>query len=95
MMESITQSNRMEWLAKAGILAEALPYMRRYSGNAVVVKFGGHAMGDINYIRNFAQDMVLLRQVGAKPVVVHGGGRKLVPCWINLISPVILLTACG
>jgi acetylglutamate kinase len=76
-MESITQSNRMEWLAKAGILAEALPYMRRYSGNAVVVKFGGHAMGDINYIRNFAQDMVLLRQVGAKPVVVHGGGPQI------------------
>ncbi len=77
MMESIKQSNRMEWLAKAGILAEALPYMRRYSGHAVVVKFGGHAMGDINYIRNFAQDMVLLRQVGAKPVVVHGGGPQI------------------
>ena len=44
MMESITQSNRLEWLAKAGTLAEALPYMRRYSGHAVVVKFGGHAM---------------------------------------------------
>ncbi|MGB2437061.1 MAG: acetylglutamate kinase, partial [Candidatus Puniceispirillales bacterium] len=77
MMESITQSNRMEWLAKAGILAEALPYMRRYSGHAVVVKFGGHAMGDVTYIRNFAQDMVLLRQVGAKPVVVHGGGPQI------------------
>lgn len=76
-MESITQSNRMEWLAKAGILAEALPYMRRYSGHAVVVKFGGHAMGDVTYIRNFAQDMVLLRQVGAKPVVVHGGGPQI------------------
>jgi acetylglutamate kinase len=77
MMESITQSNRLEWLAKAGTLAEALPYMRRYSGHAVVVKFGGHAMGDASYIRNFAQDMVLLRQVGAKPVVVHGGGPQI------------------
>lgn len=76
-MESITQSNRMEWLAKAGILAEALPYMRRYSGHAIVVKFGGHAMGDAAYIRNFAEDMVLLRQVGAKPVVVHGGGPQI------------------
>ncbi|MBL6603446.1 MAG: acetylglutamate kinase [Alphaproteobacteria bacterium] len=76
-MESITQSNRMEWLAKAGILAEALPYMRRYSGHAIVVKFGGHAMGDDAYIRNFAEDMVLLRQVGAKPVVVHGGGPQI------------------
>ena len=77
MMESITQSNRLEWLAKAGTLAEALPYMRHYSGHAVVVKFGGHAMGDASYIRNFAQDMVLLRQVGAKPVVVHGGGPQI------------------
>jgi len=77
MMESITQSNRLEWLAKAGTLVEALPYMRRYSGHAVVVKFGGHAMGDASYIRNFAQDMVLLRQVGAKPVVVHGGGPQI------------------
>jgi acetylglutamate kinase len=51
--------------------------MRRYSGHAVVVKFGGHAMGDASYIRNFAQDMVLLRQVGAKPVVVHGGGPQI------------------
>lgn len=76
-MESITQSNRMEWLAKAGILAEALPYMRRYSGHAIVVKFGGHAMGDASYISNFAEDMVLLRQVGAKPVVVHGGGPQI------------------
>jgi len=76
-MESITQSNRLEWLAKAGTLVEALPYMRRYSGHAVVVKFGGHAMGDASYIRNFAQDMVLLRQVGAKPVVVHGGGPQI------------------
>ena len=76
-MESIPQSARLEWLEKAGILIEALPYMRRYSGLAVVVKFGGHAMGDDAYIRRFAEDMVLLRQVGAKPVVVHGGGPQI------------------
>jgi len=76
-MESVTQTDRMEWLAKAGVLAEALPFMRRYSGHPVVVKFGGHAMGEEGYIRRFAQDMVLLRQVGAKPVVVHGGGPQI------------------
>jgi len=77
MMESVTQTDRMEWLAKAGVLAEALPFMRRYSGHPVVVKFGGHAMGEGGYIRRFAQDMVLLRQVGAKPVIVHGGGPQI------------------
>ena len=77
MMESVTQTDRMEWLAKAGVLAEALPFMRRYSGHPVVVKFGGHAMGEAGYIRRFAQDMVLLRQVGAKPVIVHGGGPQI------------------
>ncbi|MGA1020088.1 MAG: acetylglutamate kinase [Candidatus Puniceispirillales bacterium] len=77
MMESVTQTDRMEWLAKAGVLAEALPFMRRYSGHPVVVKFGGHAMGEDSYIRRFAQDMVLLRQVGAKPVIVHGGGPQI------------------
>lgn len=77
MMESVTQTDRMEWLAKAGVLAEALPFMRQYSGHPIVVKFGGHAMGEDSYIRRFAQDMVLLRQVGAKPVVVHGGGPQI------------------
>lgn len=76
-MESITQSSRMEWLAKAGILAEALPYMRRYSGHAIVVKFGGHVMDDATYISNFAEDMVLLRQVGVRPIIVHGGGPQI------------------
>ena len=77
MTESTPQSARLEWLETAGILIEALPYMRRYSGLAVVVKFGGHAMGEAAYIRRFAEDIVLLRQVGAKPVVVHGGGPQI------------------
>ena len=77
MMESVTQTDRMEWLAKAGVLAEALPFMRQYSDHPIVVKFGGHAMGEDSYIRRFAQDMVLLRQVGAKPVIVHGGGPQI------------------
>ncbi|MCY4590359.1 MAG: acetylglutamate kinase [Alphaproteobacteria bacterium] len=68
---------RAAWLSKAEILAEALPFMRRYSGRAVVIKFGGHAMGDPSLFRSFASDMVLLRQVGANPLVVHGGGPQI------------------
>ena len=76
-MKSIPQSARLKWLEEAGILIEALPYMRRYSGQTVVVKFGGNAMGADAYIRRFAENMVLLRQIGAKPVVVHGGGPQI------------------
>ena len=70
-------SARSEWLAKAGILTDALPFMRRYSGRNLVVKFGGHAMGDPALFRSFASDMVLLKQVGANPLVVHGGGPQI------------------
>lgn len=70
-------SDTENWLEKAGTLVEALPYMRRYAGQPVVVKFGGHAMGEQAYIDAFAADMMLLRQVGARPVVVHGGGPQI------------------
>ena len=70
-------SDAENWLEKAGTLVEALPYMRRYAGQPVVVKFGGHAMGEQAYIDAFAADMMLLRQVGARPVVVHGGGPQI------------------
>ncbi len=62
---------------KAGILIEALPFMRRYAGKSIVVKFGGNAMGEQAYAEAFAADMMLLRQVGAMPVVVHGGGPQI------------------
>jgi acetylglutamate kinase len=68
---------RDEWLAKAGILTEALPYMRRYAGKTFVIKYGGHAMGDTNLSQLFARDIVLLKQVGINPVVVHGGGPQI------------------
>ena len=66
-----------EWMEKAGLLIEALPYMRRYSNKPIVVKFGGHAMGEQAYVDSFAADMTLLRQIGAQPVVVHGGGPQI------------------
>ena len=66
-----------QWLEKAGLLIEALPFMRRYAGKPITVKFGGHAMGEQAFVDSFAADMVLLRQVGTMPVIVHGGGPQI------------------
>jgi len=63
--------------ASAATLIEALPYMRRHSGATFVVKYGGHAMGEEHLARDFARDIVLLKQVGINPVVVHGGGPQI------------------
>jgi acetylglutamate kinase len=63
--------------AKAKVLSEALPYMQRYDRQTVVVKYGGHAMGDPELARDFARDIVLLKQAGVNPVVVHGGGPQI------------------
>jgi acetylglutamate kinase len=64
-------------LAKAETLTEALPYLQRYAGATFVVKYGGHAMGDPELARDFAEDMVLLQAVGINPIVVHGGGPQI------------------
>jgi len=63
--------------AKAKVLSEALPFMQRYDRETVVVKYGGHAMGDPELSRDFARDIVLLKQAGVNPVVVHGGGPQI------------------
>ncbi len=62
---------------KARILSEALPFMQKYDGATVVVKYGGHAMGDPALAEKFAKDIVLLKQSGVNPVVVHGGGPQI------------------
>ncbi len=64
-------------ITTARTLSEALPYMQRYAGAIVVVKFGGNAMGDNEAMAEFARDVVLMRQVGVNPVVVHGGGPMI------------------
>src|SRR3546814_15055970 len=64
-------------LAKAETLVEALPYMQRYAGKTFVVKYGGHAMGDPEAARDFAEDVVLMKAVGINVVVVHGGGPQI------------------
>ena len=62
---------------QARILSEALPYMQRYDEEIIVVKYGGHAMGDEHLARNFARDIVLLEQTAINPIVVHGGGPQI------------------
>ena len=76
-MEKTANLTDQNLLAKTGMLVEALPYMRRYSGKTILVKFGGHAMGKADYVNAFAADIALLDQVGAMPVVVHGGGPQI------------------
>ena len=66
-----------EWLKKADLLTETLPFMKRYANKVIVVKFGGNAMGKKEYVNSFAKDIVLLQQVGMLPVVVHGGGPQI------------------
>ena len=63
--------------AEAAILSKALPYMQRYDHATVVVKYGGHAMGDPELAEIFARDIVLLKQSGVNPVVIHGGGPQI------------------
>lgn len=63
--------------AQARVLVQALPHMQRYDDEIVVVKYGGHAMGDEAAARDFARDIVLLEQSGVNPVVVHGGGPQI------------------
>jgi acetylglutamate kinase len=63
--------------AKAKILSEALPFMQRYDNATVVVKYGGHAMSDPELAADFARDIVLIKQAGVNPIVVHGGGPQI------------------
>lgn len=62
---------------KASVLVEALPYIQRFAGATFVVKYGGHAMTDPEAARSFARDVVLLRSIGVRPVIVHGGGPQI------------------
>ena len=62
---------------KAAILSEALPYMQQHDESTIVIKYGGHAMGNEQVARDFARDIVLLEQAGINPVVVHGGGPQI------------------
>ena len=78
-METMEKSSAMtrDWIATARTLSEALPYLQRYDGATVVVKFGGHAMSDDAAMERFARDIVLMKQCNVHPVIVHGGGPQI------------------
>jgi len=76
-LDSIIEARGFSPEHRASVLIEALPYIQRFHGSVVVVKFGGNAMTDSDLSRTFAQDIVLLMSVGLKPVVVHGGGPQI------------------
>ena len=77
MSQDSSKDNRVAPQMQAAVLMQALPHMLHYDDAIVVVKYGGHAMGDEAVAREFAKDMVLLEQSGVNPVVVHGGGPQI------------------
>ena len=72
-----TQDMNRDWIATASTLNKALPFLQRYANATVVIKLGGHAMGSDEAMDEFARDVVLMRQVGVNPVIVHGGGPMI------------------
>ena len=76
-MAELRSTTAEEAATKAGVLIESLPWLKRFAGKVIVVKFGGNAMVDEDLQRAFAEDMVYLRHVGVHPVVVHGGGPQI------------------
>lgn len=71
------EKDRKKWSRNAEVLCEALPYMRKFAGETFVIKFGGSAMGGEESLKNFAKNVVLLKQIGINPIVVHGGGPQI------------------
>jgi acetylglutamate kinase len=71
------QDMNRDWIATARTLSQALPYLQRYENATVVIKLGGNAMGSDEAMDSFARDVVLMQQVGVKPVIVHGGGPMI------------------
>lgn len=75
--------NMEMWIQKADVLIEALPYIREFSGKKIVVKYGGSAMKDSALKKSVIQDVALLKLVGMKPIIVHGGGKEISK-WVKL-----------
>src|SRR3981081_4665183 len=76
-MPDLTDLTHVAPQIKAEILAEALPYIRKFHGKTIVVKYGGNAMTEEHLKHGFARDVILLKLVGMNPVVVHGGGPQI------------------
>ena len=73
----LSESDQAYFIHKASTLVEALPYIRQHSGDIIVIKYGGHAMGDKKLSSSFAKDIGLLKEIGISPVIVHGGGPQI------------------
>ena len=73
----LSESDQAYFIHKASTLVEALPYIRQHSGKNIVIKYGGHAMGDKKIAESFSKDICLLKEVGINPIVVHGGGPQI------------------
>ena len=73
----LSESDQAYFIHKASTLVEALPYIRQHTGDIIVIKYGGHAMGDKKLSDSFAKDIGLLKEVGVLPIIVHGEDHKL------------------
>ena len=75
--KSSNSNSPKDFLEKAGILSEALPYIQTFAGETFIIKFGGSAMGNPVLLDKFARDVVLLKKIGINPIIVHGGGPQI------------------
>ena len=73
----LSESDKTYYIHKASTLVEALPYIRKHSGKNIVIKFGGHALGDTKLSKTFSEDISLLKEVGINPIILHGGGPQI------------------
>ena len=73
----LSESDQAYFIHKASTLVEALPFIREHSGATIIIKYGGHAMGNAKLAKSFARDIGLMKEVGIFPVVVHGGGPQI------------------
>ena len=73
----LSESDQAYFIHKASTLVEALPYIREHAGHTIVIKYGGHAMGDPKLSESFSKDIGLIKEVGILPVIVHGGGPQI------------------
>ena len=88
------QKDMTEIMEKAEVLIEALPYIRRFNRKIIVVKYGGSAMVDEELKRHVIQDVTLLKLVGFKPIIVHGGGKRSANGWQRLARSRYLSMVC-
>ena len=73
----LSESDKTYYIHKASTLVEALPYIRKHSGKNIVIKFGGHALGDAKLSKTFSEDISLLKEIGINPIILHGGGPQI------------------